>query len=103
MHRSQNISVSIATRLRDEQPGFDSWQWPEFFLFISTPRQQLGLTQLIIQWLPRVKQSGCEADNSPPSGVEVKNAWSYTFIPPYVFMAWCFVKDRDDFTFLYKM
>jgi hypothetical protein len=28
-----------------------------------------------------------------------KNAWSYTSTPPYVFMAWCFVKHRDNFTF----
>jgi hypothetical protein len=26
---------------------------------------------------------------------EVKNAWSYTSAPPYVFMAWCFTKHRD--------
>jgi hypothetical protein len=24
-----------------------------------------------------VKRPGCEADNSPPSNAEVKNAWSY--------------------------
>jgi hypothetical protein len=24
-----------------------------------------------------------------------KNAWSYTFTPPYVFMAWYLVKHRD--------
>jgi hypothetical protein len=26
--------------------------------------------------------SGCEADHSPPSRAEVKNAWSYTSTPP---------------------
>jgi hypothetical protein len=29
-----------------------------------------------------VKQPGCEADHSPPSSAEVKNAWSYTSTPP---------------------
>jgi len=29
-----------------------------------------------------VKQLGHNTENSPPSGVEVKNAWSYTSIPP---------------------
>jgi hypothetical protein len=29
-----------------------------------------------------VKRSGREADHSPPSIAEVKNAWSYTSIPP---------------------
>jgi hypothetical protein len=47
---------------------------------------------------PGVKRSGREADHSPPYSAEVKNAWSYTSIPKYVFMAWCLVKHRDDFT-----
>jgi hypothetical protein len=34
-----------------------------------------------------------------PSSAEVKNAWSYTSSPKYVFMAWCLVKHRDKFTF----
>jgi hypothetical protein len=33
-----------------------------------------------------VKQLGHEADHSPTSSVKVKNAWSYTTIPPYIFM-----------------
>jgi hypothetical protein len=29
-----------------------------------------------------------------------KNAWSYTYAPPYAFMAWCSVKKYgDNFTF----
>jgi hypothetical protein len=36
-----------------------------------------------------------ETDFSPPSNAEVKIAWSYTFIVPYVFMAWYFVKLSD--------
>jgi hypothetical protein len=38
---------------------------------------------------PGVKRSGREADQSPPSSAEVKNAWSYTSTLQYVFMAWC--------------
>jgi hypothetical protein len=48
-----------------------------------------------------VKRPGREADHSPPSSAEVKNAWSYTSIPQYVFMAWCLVKHRDVFTFTF--
>jgi hypothetical protein len=29
----------------------------------------------------------------------LKNAWSYTSTPQYVFMVWCLVKHRDNFTF----
>jgi hypothetical protein len=31
---------------------------------------------------PRVKPQGCEADHSPLSNAEVKNAWKYTSTPP---------------------
>jgi hypothetical protein len=40
----------------------------------------------------RLKRTGREADHSPPSSSEVKNAWGYTCIPQYAFMAWCLVK-----------
>jgi hypothetical protein len=46
-----------------------------------------------------VKRPGREADHSPPSNAEVKNAWSYISTPQYVFMAWCLVKHSDNFTF----
>jgi len=39
---------------------------------------------------------GHEADYSPPSNAKVKNAWSYTPTPQYVFMAWCLIKYRDN-------
>jgi hypothetical protein len=48
---------------------------------------------------PGVKRPGREADHSPPYSAEVKNAWSYTSTPQYVFKAWCLVKHRDNFTF----
>jgi hypothetical protein len=60
-------------------------------------RTALGSTQPPIQWVPGalslgVKRPGREADHSPPSNTEVKNACSYTSTPQYVFMAWCLVK-----------
>jgi hypothetical protein len=47
---------------------------------------------------PGVKRPVREADHLPTSSAEVKNAWSYTSAPQYVFMAWCLVKHRDNFT-----
>jgi hypothetical protein len=41
-----------------------------------------------------------EADQSPPSGAEVKNAWNFISSPQYAFMVWCFIKNRDSFVFL---
>jgi hypothetical protein len=63
----------------------------------------LGPTQPPIQWVPGalslgVKRPGHEADHSPLSSAEVKNEWRYIFTPQYVFMAWCLVKYRDNFT-----
>jgi hypothetical protein len=65
----------------------------------------LGLTQPRIQWVPgalslQVKRPGREADHSPPSSAEVKNALSYTSTSQYVFLAWCLVKHRENFIFL---
>jgi hypothetical protein len=48
-----------------------------------------------------VKRPEHEADHSPSSSAEVKNAWSYTSTPRYVFIAWWLVKHRDYFTLLY--
>jgi hypothetical protein len=64
-------------------------------------------TQAPIQWVQGVPSLGVkrperEADYSPPSSAEVKNAWSYTFTLQYVFMLWCLVKHRDNFTFTYS-
>jgi hypothetical protein len=42
---------------------------------------------------PGVKRPVHEADNSPPSSVEVKNAWSYSSTPPYV-MSWYLIKHK---------
>jgi hypothetical protein len=45
---------------------------------------------------PVVKRPGRDAEHSHPSSVEVKNAWSRTSTPRYVFMAWCLVKHKDN-------
>jgi len=64
----------------------------------------LGPTQPPIQWVlgalsPVVKRPTREADHSPASSVEVKNAWSCISTLQYVFMAWYLDKHRDNLTF----
>jgi len=64
-----------------------------FPLFATTFRLALEPTQPPIQWVtgalfPQVKWLGCEANHSPPISAKVKNVWSYTSTPQYVFMAW---------------
>jgi len=66
----------------------------EFFLFATTSRLDLQPTQSPIQRVPGAitsgtKRSGREADLSPSPIAEVMSAWSYTFLPQNVFMAWC--------------
>jgi hypothetical protein len=84
--------------------GFDSRRGLGIFLFATVSRTALGPTQHPIQRVPGVvsvgiKRPAREADHSPPSSAEVKNAWSYTSTPQYVFMTWYLVKNRDNFTF----
>jgi hypothetical protein len=47
-----------------------------------------------------VKRSEHEAGHTPPISAKGKNMWVCTAPPQYDFMAWCLVKNRDDFTFL---
>jgi hypothetical protein len=68
-------------------------------------RTVLGPTQPPIQWVPGalslgVKRPGREADDSPPSNAEVKNAWSYTSTPHYAFLAWCLTLPFSAFNFV---
>jgi hypothetical protein len=82
--------------------GFDYRRKLENFLFVTASRLALGSTQLPIQWVPRilsllVKRPVREADHSSPSCAQIKMRGA---IPPlqYVFMAWCLLKHRYDYT-----
>jgi hypothetical protein len=76
---------------------YDNLLLPGIFLFTIASRPALGLTQPPTQQVPgalslEVRRWGREADHSPPSSAEVKNACSYTSTPQHAFMAWCNVK-----------
>jgi hypothetical protein len=103
-YKSRASSVGIA--LGYGVLGFDSRQGLGIFLFTTASRTAPGSTQPPIQWVPGflslgVKRLGREADHSPPSSAEVKNAWSYNSTPQYVFIGWCLVKHGDIFTFTF--
>jgi len=82
---SRGNSVDVATRLLAGRSGFDFRQRLEFFS--SPPRPDLlwGPTSLIPNEyqdpFSGLKRPGSEVDHSPPSSVEVKNAWSCTSTP----------------------
>jgi hypothetical protein len=81
-------SVGIATGLRAGQSGVVglNFQWGlGFFVLITASRPALSPTQPPIPGVLGplslgVKRPWREADHSPPSSAEVKNAWSYTSI-----------------------
>jgi hypothetical protein len=55
-------------------------------LFNAVINFRVRPTQPPVQWVPGslslvVKRPGREADHSPPSNAQVKNAWSYTSTP----------------------
>jgi len=80
-------------------PNTSSWCGSEFFAGATASIRALGTTRPHIQWTLGVKLPEREADNSSPFSTEVKNVWSYTSTPPYVFMAWCLIKRSDNFAF----
>jgi hypothetical protein len=88
--------------------GFESRQGLRIFLFTTVSRPVLGSTQPPIQWVPRalslgVKRPGREADYSPSSSAEVKNAFRCTSTPQYAFRAWYCVKKAKESLDCYEL
>jgi hypothetical protein len=77
--------VSLRARIANcgvNDPGFNSQQRQEIFLFFETSRPALGPIRSSIELVERVKRSGSEADNSPQFSAEVNNDCSYTSATP---------------------
>jgi hypothetical protein len=58
-----------------------------YFTFTGSVAQPVSYLMDTGRSFPRVKWLGREADHSPPSNIEIKKTWIYTFTPPYAFMA----------------
>jgi hypothetical protein len=87
---------SLLQSLRFQMVLLCNRDW-EFFSTPLRPDRDWGPTKPSIQWVlgaltVGVKRPRREAYHSPPSNVEVKNAWSYTSNPQYDIMTWCLVK-----------
>jgi len=89
---SHGRSLSVVTRLRVGRSGvlFPAGATRGFFLFATASRPVLGHIWPPIQWLtgplsPGLKGPGRKAYYSPPSSVEVRNAWSFTSNNLYFF------------------
>jgi len=63
------------------------------FLYATASRLALGPTQPPNQWelgflSPELNQPGHEDDHCHQTNAEVKNAWNYTSMSPYILMEW---------------
>jgi hypothetical protein len=84
-------------------PGFNSQQGHRY-LFATVSRPILGPTQPPVQGVLGalflgVKLLGHEVYCSLPSSTKIKNVWCHTSTPPYIYMAWCIIKHKENFTF----
>jgi hypothetical protein len=77
---------------------FESWLGQDILLFSKSPTLALRPTKLPIQSVPGILPEGKAAEawryHSSPSGIEVKNEWSYISIPPTCLHG----VDRENFT-----
>jgi len=80
--------------------------WQGLGVFLSTTVSRLALPPSPPASCPvgtralslGVKQLGHEANHSPPTSAKVKGG-AIPSLLQYIFMAWCLVKHRDNFTF----
>jgi hypothetical protein len=68
----------------------------EGFFYFTTPVTVLGSIQPPVQWLlgtllPGLKQSGHEANDSPPSSAKLKNGAAIPPPPQDIPMVWCLI------------
>jgi hypothetical protein len=66
------------------------------FLFSERPACPVFCPEGTGASFPEEKRLGREADQSSPSDPEVKNAWSYIFSFPYIFLALSLITLRDN-------
>jgi hypothetical protein len=72
-------------------------------LFSKSSRPSPESTQPPIQWVPGVRLQEREANHSPLANSEVKKTWVYISTPPYAFMVYCLLKNRDNLFFFTKI
>jgi hypothetical protein len=81
----QKITILVLVSSMREGSG-------KIFCSRRRPDRLRGQTSLLLNWyelflLGRIEQPGRETNHSPLTNAQVKNAWIYTSILPYGFMA----------------
>jgi hypothetical protein len=75
------------------------------FLLATESRLVLGPTQPLNKWIPETLSPEVKllvVKLTSPCCADVKNTWSYNSTTPYVFMTWCLVGHRENFTFTFN-
>jgi hypothetical protein len=88
--------------------GFDSRRELGIFLFTTVSRTALGSTKPPIQWVrgffPRGQSDqGVKLTTHIHLVLEWRMRGAIPPLPQYIFMEWCLVKHRDNFTFRRKL
>jgi hypothetical protein len=101
--RDSVVGIAIGYGLDDRRVGVRVPVGSRIFCSQTSSRPALGPTQPPIQGVPRALSSGVkrpwrEFDHSLPTSAEVKKIWIYTTTPQYIFMGWCLIKHRENFT-----
>jgi hypothetical protein len=96
-------SVGIATRLRARRSSNRGYipSRSRGISILHSVQTSSGAHPASYPMNAEVNQSVREAEASHSLSAEVKNTWKYTSTPPNVFMTWCLITHRGDFTFLY--
>jgi hypothetical protein len=99
LSRVRSINIATATGWTIGWSGFDSRRGLGIFLFTTVSSPALEPTQPHIQWVPGAISW---AWSWPLTSVQCRGQrmrGAVPALPQYVFMAWCSVKQRDNFTF----
>jgi hypothetical protein len=102
-----SVCIALDYRLDDRVLGFKSWWELGIFIFTTVSRMALGPTQLPIQWIPGALSLGinCQGMKLTTHLHLVSRSKMLGTIPPfplYIFMAWCLLMCRDNFTFNFQ-
>jgi len=84
--RARNHNKANMSWLSSATPFLATWSHPVSY--------SMGKKEALF---PEVNQPKREVDYLPPSSDEIKYAWSYTYIPPYVLMAQSLIRNWDNF------
>jgi hypothetical protein len=72
------------------------------FLSLNRKSESKGpISDSGVTYYTNLYDPGSEANYFSPRRADVRNVRSYTSTEPYVFMVWCLIQNRDNFSFTF--